>query len=269
MSHWVGIEQLELSPHRPEKGIPRVSSQLLTQVRAHGPLDPVVVRPCGPERYEILSNAETWLAVQRVGQHQVPIEVRDDIDDAETAELLELAAHKGQPNPIAEAEAVLQRIEELGGRKKRGAIAQTAREEGRSRSYVSHALRLLTLPNLVQDMLASGVLSAGHARALVSLPDRRRQIRLAHRVQRDALSVRQLEDLVYGRGTKAPAKVASTERSQTPSEDPDIRRLELQVSELLGCPTFVDTEQGELVIRYMQDLEVLEGVLDRLGYAGH
>ena len=268
MSHWVGIEQLELSPHRPEKGIPRVSSQLLTQVRAHGPLDPVVVRPCGPERYEILSNAETWLAVQRAGQHQVPIEVRDDIDDAEAAELLELA-DKGRSNPIAEAEAFLLRIDELGGRQKRGAIAQTAREEGRSRSYVSHALRLLTLPNIVQDMLIAGALSAGHARALVSLPDRRRQIRLAHRVQRDALSVRQLEDLVSGRGTRTPAKASVVERTQMPSEDPDIRRLEMQVSELLGCPTFVDTEQGELVIRYMQDLEVLEGVLDRLGYAGH
>lgn len=269
MSRWVGIEQLELSPQRPEKGVPRVSAQLLTQVRAHGPLNPVVVRPCGPDRFEILSNAETWLAVQRAGQHQVPIEVRDDIDDAEAAELLEWAADRVRSNPIAEAEAFLQRIDELGGRQKRGAIAQTAREEGRSRSYVSHALRLLTLPNIVQDMLASGALSAGHARALVSLPDRRRQIRLAHRVQRDALSVRQLEDLVFGRGTRAPAKAGVGERNQMPSEDPDIRRLEVQVSELLGCPTFVDTEHGELVIRYMQDLEVLEGVLDRLGYAGH
>ena len=269
MSRWVGIEQLELSPHRPEKGIPRVSAQLLSQVRAHGPLNPVVVRPCGRDRYEILSNAETWLAVQRAGQHQVPIEVRDDIDDAEAAELLELA-DKGRSNPIAEAEAFLLRIDELGGRQKRGAIAQTAREEGRSRSYISHALRLLTLPNIVQDMLIAGALSAGHARALVSLPDRRRQIRLAHRVQRDALSVRQLEDLVSGRGTRTPpAKASVAERTQMPSENPDIRRLEMQVSELLGCPTFVDTDQGELVIRYMQDLEVLEGVLDRLGYAGH
>ena len=269
MSRWVGIEQLELSPHRPDKGVPRVSSQLLTQVRAHGPLNPVVVRPCGTDRYEILSNAETWLAVQRAGQHQVPIEVRDDIDDAEASELLELAADKGRSNPIAEAEAFLQRVDELGGRQKRGAIAQTAREEGRSRSYVSHALRLLTLPNIVQDLLTSGALSAGHARALVSLPDRRRQIRLAQRVQRDALSVRQLEDLVFGRGTRTPTKAGVAERTQTPSEDPDIRHLEMQITELLGCPTFVDTEQGQLVIRYMQDLEVLEGVLDRLGYAGH
>lgn len=267
MSQWVGIEQLELSPHRPGRSVPRVPSTLLAQVRSHGPLEPVVVRHCGPDRYEILSNAETWLAVQRVGQHQVPIEVRDDIDDDEASELLEYSAQHGRANPILEAEAFQKRIEELGGREKRGAITQAAREEGRSRSYVSHALRLLTLPVAVREKVATGALSAGHARALVSVPDRRRQLRLAERVLRESLSVRELEDWVSGRPHRSNPDSSAPANPRTPAPDPDIRRLEIELSETLGCPTFVDNEQGELVIRYMKNLEVLQGVLDRLGYS--
>jgi ParB family transcriptional regulator, chromosome partitioning protein len=265
VAQWVGIEELELSQRRPRRGVPPVPLSLLSQVRNHGPLEPVVVRPTGANRYEILANAETWLAVQRVGQHKVPIEVRSDINDEEAQQLLELNELGGRPNPIAEAEGFLERIDELGGRDHRGAIAQTAREQGLSRSYVSHALRLLSLPGAIRDMVAAGDLKAGHARALVGVPDRRRQLRLAERTCRDKLSVRALEALTRKQPTHRQADAREFHTPHQPSKDPDIRQLEVRISESLGCASYIDHDNGDLVIHYTGDLDVLQGVLSRLG----
>ena len=97
MADWAGIEQLYLSPSRPRGPLPEVSAALQRLVEAHGPLDSVVVRPHG-QRYEILSNAETWLAAQRAGWREVPVDVRDDITDEEAEAILTLTSGAGRPD---------------------------------------------------------------------------------------------------------------------------------------------------------------------------
>ena len=259
MTRWVGIEELHLSPLRPPGPLPEVPPALARLVESHGPVDPVVVRS-RPRGYEILSNAETWLAAQRSGWHEVPIELRDEIDDATAREILRLSSRNRGADPIEEArqfEAELAR-RFPDARLRHGAITRLARERGRSRSYVAHALRLLTLPQRIQQHVSSGRLSAGHARALVALRDARRQERLAERILRDGLSVRAAEGLVRGR-VRAGAEARSEHR------DPDILRLERDLSEALGSATRVDTRAGRLVIDYGGNLGVLDGVLERLG----
>ena len=240
--------------------MPEVPPSLARLVDAHGPVDPVVVRP-GPRGYEILSNAETWLAAQRAGWHEVPVEIRDEIDDAQATEILRLSTRIQGTDPIEEAR---QFDEELAWRRRdgsrpHGAITRLARERGRTRSYVAHALRLLKLPPLVQRYVAVGRLSAGHARALVVLRDARRQERAAERILRDRLSVRATEALVQGRVR------AYDEEGCSARNDPDVRRLERDLSEALGSATRVDTRAGRLIIDYGENLGVLDGVLERLG----
>ena len=260
MARWAGIEELHLSPLRPPGPLPEVPSSLARLVDSHGPVDPVVVRS-RPRGYEILSNAETWLAAQRGGWHEVPIEIRDEIEDAEAAEILRLSNRSQGSDPIEEARQFDAELARRcpDGRRPHGAITRLARERGRTRSYVAHALRLLKLPPQIQHYVASGRLSAGHARALVTLRDARRQERVAERILREGLSVRATEALVQGRG-RARAGGDHSKR-----DDPDIRRLERDLSEALGSATRVDTRGGRLVIHYGNNLGVLEGVLERLG----
>ena len=260
MTRWVGIEKLHLSPLRPPGPLPEVPRSLARLVDSHGPVDPVVVRT-RPLGFEILSNAETWLAAQRAGWHEVPIELRDEIDDAKAREILGLSGRSQGTDPIEEArqfEAELARRWHAGLRR-HGAITRLAREHGRSRSYVAHALRLLRLPQGVLQYVSSGRLSAGHARALVTLRDARRQERVAERILREGLSVRATEALVHER-VRARADDGRSKR-----DDPDIRRLERVLSEVFGSATRLDTRAGRLIIDYGENLDVLDGVLARLG----
>ena len=269
MADWAGIEQLYLSPARPRGPLPEVSAAVRRLVEAHGPIDPVVVRPHGT-RYEIVSNAETWLAAQRAGWHEVPIDIRDDIPDEEAEAILALTCGAGRADPIEEArqlEAHLERLCTGDRRRRHGAITRLAGVLGKSRTHISHALRLLKLPDRIQHLVARGELSAGHARALVTLKDARRQERLAERIIRQRLSVREAEAAAQGRRSSRTRVARSQPDELTFNADPDVRRLETALSETLGSTTRVDTERGRLVIHYGSDLEVLQGVLERLGCA--
>ena len=260
MARWAGIEECYLSPLRPPGPLPEVPLGVVRLVESYGPISPVVVRS-GPRGYEILANVETWLAAQRTGWHEVPIDVREEIGDPEAREILALGARGEVFDPIEEARQIEAELARRcpDGRHRHGAITQLARERGRSRSYVSHALRLLKLPRGIQQQVASGRISAGHARALVTVRGARRQERLADRIVRDGLSVRAAEALARGRDRLlAPS-------GRPGSDDPDILRLERVLSEALGTATRIDTRAGRLVIDYGGNFSVLDGVLERLG----
>ena len=270
MADWAGIEQLYLSPARPRGPLPEVSASLQRLVETHGPIDPVVVRPHGP-RYEILSNAETWLAAQRAGWREVPIDIRDDITDEEASAIVALTSRGGRSDPIEEAQQLEEQLKKLcaGGRQRRyGAISFLARELGKSRTHMSHTLRLLKLPARIQRLVATGQLTAGHARALVTLKDSRRQDRLAERIIRQRLSVRQAEAVAQGRRISRARTSRHQPGESSFSEDPDIRRLEMTLSDALGSNTRIDSARGRLIIHYGSNLDVLQGVLERLGYSG-
>jgi len=262
MSTWAGIDELHLSPARPAGPLPAVPLRMLNTIRELGPIEPVVVRTLGPHRFEILSNVETWLAVQRLGGNKVPIEVRAAVDDEEAAAIVGLSYQVRQQDPLDEAESLQQQLKALGGRSKRGAIRRLAERTGLSRTYVSHALRLLELPAPVQAMIRDGRLHAGHAKPLVAIKSRQAQLQLARMIARDRSSVRAAEALA--RRVRAGQLLVVDERLRR--ADPDIIRLQARVSELVGCDVHVDTEEGKLVIDYARDLDILGGLLQRLGY---
>ena len=267
MADWAGIEQLYLSPSRPRGPLPEVSASLQRLVEAHGPIDPIVVRPHGP-RYEILSNVETWLAAQRAGWREVPIDIRDDITDADARAILALTSGAGRCDPIEEARQLEAQLEGLcasNRRRRHGAITVLARALGKSRAHISHTLRLLKLPVRIQHLVARGELSAGHARALLSVKDQRRQARLAERIIRQRLSVREAEAAAQGRPISRAGIVRYRPDDLTVNADPDVRRLETTLSDTLGSTTRVDTKTGRLIIHYGRNLEVLQGLLERLG----
>ncbi len=254
----VGIDQLYLSPAKPSGFIPKPTPALRRRITKHGVLDPVVVRPTSPGRYEILSNPATWIAAGEVGLHSVPVFIRDGLSDEEAAAIV--LDHYQAPalNAIDEAQGFDDQLHSLGGRGQYGAIARLARRAGRSRSYVAHALRLLELPGAVQDLVRSGRLSPGQVRPLVTVKGAAQQTLLAQRILAERLSARAAEALALQHRTgtqKAPAGRA---------ENADVKRLERAVTELIGCP--FEIRGGEAVFNYFGDYEVLDGVLQRLGY---
>ena len=267
MATWAGIELLSLSPARPRGPLPDVPASLQRVVDAHGPLDPVVVR-ARASGYEILTNAETWLAAQRAGWREVPIDVRDDITDADAAAILALTSGAGRSDPIEEARQLAAQLERLcahDGWRRHGAITRLSYLLGKPRPYISHMLRLLKLPVRIQELVSSRRLSVGHGRALVSLKDARQQHRLAERIIRERLSVRETEGAAQGRRLDRTQTVRRQDGDSTFSDDPDIRRLEMALTDTLGSTTRIDTSNGRVIIHYARDLDILQGVLERLG----
>lgn len=264
MSEWRGIEELHLSPRRPVRTVPRVPLKLLDTIRRHGPIAPVIVRKVGDRNYEILDNAETWLAAQRLGQHQVPVEVLADLDDEDAAAIVEAASTGYGQDPITEAEELAARLTEVGGRSRWGATRRLAAITGLSRSYVSHAVRLLRLSEEVQSLLRSRELAVGHAKLLVGLPDARTQLAVARRIVAERLSVRSAETLIREmRGDTGTARGAA--EPEVSERDPDVLRLERILSETLGCRTRLSLAEGALIVEYGGDLDLLDGLLQRLG----
>ena len=261
MSEWRGIEELHLSPARPGGGLPEVPIRLLETIRRYGPVNPVVVREVGPHDYEILSNAETWLAVQRLGRHQVPIEILEHVDDEQAEAIVGAASEVASDDPILEARYLAARLDDLGGRSRWGATRRLAAVTGLSRTYISHAVRLLRLPEGIQDLVSAGRVSVGHAKALLALPDVAAQEALARRVVAEGLSVRATEALVRGAPEGAPEAPPAVDSDS----DPDLVRLERALSETLGCAARIRAGEGTLVLDYGGDLDVLDGVLWRLG----
>lgn len=253
---WVPVERIHLSPARPRGSLPELAPSLLAAVEEYGAVQPVAVRPLGDGRFELLAGAQTWLAVQRLGRARVPVVVRDDVNAHEAADLARAYATTDQLDPISQAQIYERRLEDFGGAGQRGAVTRLARYLEIERSRVAHALRLLKLPKEVRTLVSSGQLSAGHGRALAGVGNRRRCLTLARRALREGLSVRATEALVVGSG---PQPIAAP--------DPDLLRLERRLSESLGCRVTLDMQRGTLSIDYAGDLDVLDGILDRLGYS--
>ncbi|UKA71178.1 ParB/RepB/Spo0J family partition protein [Arthrobacter sp. FW306-06-A] len=169
-------------------------AELVHSVREIGVLQPIVVRTStetGSEPYELVMGERRWRAVQAAGLDTIPAIIRDTTDDDLLRDALLENLHRSQLNPLEEAAAYQQLLEDFGTTHE-----QLADRIGRSRPQVSNTLRLLKLPPLVQRRVAAGVLSAGHARALLSLPDAAAMERLAQRIVAEGMSVRATEEAV-------------------------------------------------------------------------
>ncbi|MDQ3104289.1 MAG: ParB/RepB/Spo0J family partition protein, partial [Actinomycetota bacterium] len=193
----VYFAELAVSAIRPNPRQPRQVfdagqlAELVASIREVGLLQPVVVRPLNATTYELVMGERRWRAGREAGLATIPAIVRDTADDAMLRDALLENLHRAELNPLEEAAAYQQLLDDFGCTHE-----ELAGRIGRSRPQVTNTLRLLRLSPPVQRRVASGVLSAGHARALVGVADPDAQDRLAHRTVAEGLSVRSLEELV-------------------------------------------------------------------------
>jgi len=196
----VRFAEIPVSDIHPNRKQPRTvfdeddMAELVHSVREIGVLQPIVVRTStekGGEPYELVMGERRWRAVQAAGLDTIPAIVRDTTDDDLLRDALLENLHRSQLNPLEEAAAYQQLLEDFGTTHE-----QLADRIGRSRPQVSNTLRLLKLPPLVQRRVAANVLSAGHARALLALPDAAAMERLAQRIVAEGMSVRATEEAV-------------------------------------------------------------------------
>jgi len=175
-------------------------AELVHSIKEIGVLQPIVVRRHGPDDYELVMGERRWRASQQAGLDVVPAIVRetDDVDMLRDALLENL--HRSQLNPLEEAAAYAQMLDDFGCTHE-----ELASRIGRSRPQISNTLRLLKLTPAVQRRVAAGVLSAGHARSLLAISDPEVQDRLAARVVAEGISVRALEEIVAMRDADSPA----------------------------------------------------------------
>jgi ParB family chromosome partitioning protein len=200
-------------------------AELVHSVREIGVLQPIVVRRStenGSESYELVMGERRWRAVQQAGLETIPAIIRDTTDDDLLRDALLENLHRSQLNPLEEAAAYQQLLEDFGTTHE-----QLADRIGRSRPQVSNTIRLLRLPPLVQRRVAAGVLSAGHARALLSLPDPGAMERVAQRIVSEGLSVRATEEAVA-----LYQEPSDSRRSNVPKPNARHERLDFLASTL-------------------------------------
>lgn len=199
------LAELDLSQITPNPQQPRsvfeaeAFGELVHSIREFGVLQPIVVRPMGAG-YELIMGERRLRASKEAGLMSIPAVIRETADENMLRDALLENIHRANLNPLEEASAYKQMLEDFGTTQD-----QLADKLGRSRPQITNTLRLLRLPLDVQDKLAAGVLSAGHARALLSTNDEATMRALASRVIREGISVRGLEEIVSGAKTK-PSK---------------------------------------------------------------
>jgi ParB family transcriptional regulator, chromosome partitioning protein len=229
-------------------------NELAASIKAQGVMQPILVRPVGSGRYEIIAGERRWRAAQLAGMTEVPALVRDIADEAALAMSLIENIQRENLNPLEEAAGLQRLIDEFGMTHQEAADAV-----GRSRPAASNLLRLLHLAKPVQECLFSGELDMGHARALLPL-SKMDQARIAAQVVHKGLSVRETERLV-GRVLNPPVKKSSSQKA-----DRDLLRLEEELADAIGAPVKLSTNKtgaGTLAIRFAS-LEQLDGIIERL-----
>lgn len=256
MHREIDIDLLQFSPARPTKALFGTNIEQIEFVREHGVLLPVVVRPIkvkGVTRYEILANEESWILAQRAELSKVPVTIRETTD-TEAKEIVERFMDASL-DPLQIAQKIKSRL--AGNSISISALAQ---QYGKDRSALSHLLRLQKLPKEVREMLRNGRLKPGHARPLVTLPDKFDQVRLARTIVSEKLSAREAERLV--RELKTAPKETGPKKPVTPGKDPDTLHLERSITTALGARS--EIADGRLVINFGKNIDVLSGIIERL-----
>jgi ParB family chromosome partitioning protein len=253
----VPIEYLKPNPRNPRRAFSESELQELSDsIRQHGVIQPIAVRPVKgtPDRYEIIAGERRWRASQMAGLHEVPI-VPLDVSDSDALELAIIEnVQREDLNAMEEAQGYHALANEF--KRTQDDIAKIV---GKSRSHVANMMRLTKLPDEVQAHIVSGELSAGHARALLAVPD---PIATAKRIIAEGLNVRQVETLVHEIGGSTP-KLRNSRGALV--KDPDTLALEKRVGDILGLSVKVDHKgpSGTMHIKY-RDLEQLDEILRRL-----
>jgi len=252
----LAVDLMQRGKYQPRVDMHNDSLQeLADSIRAQGVVQPIVVRPIGGGKYEIIAGERRWRASQIAGLHEIPAVVRDVPDSAAVAIALIENIQRENLNPIEEARALQRLLNEFDMTHQ-----QAAEAVGRSRAAVSNLLRLQELNDQVQQMLVKGELEMGHGRALLGLRGAA-QLAAATKVAQKGLSVRETEQMVR-RETESEKRA----KPKTTHVDPDIKRFQDQLSEKLGAKVLIQHSargKGKLVIDY-NSLDELDGILGHI-----
>lgn len=251
----IPIGKIEPNPRQPRDIFDEEAlKELATSISEVGLLQPIVVRATGEETYELVMGERRWRACKLAGLSEIPAIVRSTQEDKLLLDALIENLQREQLNALEEAAAYRQLLDDFGATHE-----QLATRVGRSRSHVTNTLRLLNLPPKVQLRVSAGTISAGHARALLTLADPKAQERLADRIVAELLSVRAVEEIVaVGDATAAPAPTTRAPREK-PAEEPALRHLADRLSDRFETRVKVDfgRRKGRIVVEFatIDDLE--------------
>lgn len=259
-----GTRKIAIDKLTPGKFQPRLHfdetalQQLAESIKAHGVLQPLLVRPKGKDSFEIIAGERRWRASQIAKLHEIPVVV-EELNDKQALEIALIEnLQREDLSAVEEAEGYQRLMDEFGHTQE-----VIAEQLGKSRSHVANTLRLLKLPQSVRQMVLKGDLSAGHARALVGAknPDE-----LADAILKRSLSVRQTEQLVQNTADgKLKAKTKKTKGFS--QKNVDILALEQKITSTLGLKTVLDTQtngaSGKVVVEY-KSLDQLDDLVQRL-----
>jgi ParB family chromosome partitioning protein len=261
-SHGAYYADILVSEIRPNPRQPRsvfdeeALAELVASIREVGLLQPVVVRAAVDGGYELVMGERRWRAVQQAGLQTIPAIVKETSDDVLLRDALLENVHRAQLNPLEEGAAYQQLLDDFGCTQD-----ELAARLGRSRPHISNTMRLLRLSPPVQRRVAAGVLSAGHARALLSVEGAEEQDRLAGRVVAEGISVRGLEELVATRTPPAPARDRRP-RATAPGLEEIAERLSDRFE--TRCRVDLGRQKGKIVVEFasLDDLQRILALMD-------
>ena len=257
------VDQIAPNPRQPRQAFDQDAlAELVASIKEIGVLQPIVVRPVadggGPARYELIMGERRLRATQAAGLSTIPAIIRDTEDGDLLRDALLENLHRSELNPLEEAAAYQQLLDDFGCTHE-----QLAARIARSRPQITNTLRLLKLPPQVQRRLAAGVLSAGHARALLGLPDAAAMERLAQRIVSEGLSVRSTEEIVALGGDEEPRRKRAQPRpgDRNPMLDDIADRLADQLDTRVKIT--LGKSKGRVTVEFasFQDLKRILGIL--------
>jgi ParB family chromosome partitioning protein len=248
----IPVESISPNPRQPRQIFDEEAlAELAASIKIVGLLQPVVVRKTGGGSYQIVMGERRWRACELAGLDVVPAIVRETSDGDLLRDALIENLHRQQLNPLEEAAAYQQLLDDF-----EATHEELARRIGRSRPHITNTIRLLNLPPNVQRRVAAGVLSAGHARALLGIADPEAQERLAHRIVAEGLSVRAVEEIVaMGSDATKPPRQQARKKPVAPR----LADLAGRLSDVLDTRVKVELGQrkGKIVVEFasLDDLD--------------
>ena len=254
-----GVQLLDINDIKPNSKQPRKVFQedkieeLAKSIEIHGIIQPILVRPAG-EGYEIVAGERRWRAARKASLKQIPCIVRELSDEQNMLVAIIENMQREDLNPMEEADALNQMITNFGLTQE-----EISRSVGKSRPYITNALRLLKLPAPIQEMVVQGELTSGHARSIAGVSDEKRQLQIASRVVRDGLSVRETEALAKKENEEKKPKAKSRTKNR------EVTVMEEELKTVLGTKVAIShgTKRGKIEIEYYSRDE-LERLLELL-----
>jgi ParB family chromosome partitioning protein len=258
----IAVEKIEPNKYQPRKVFNADGlEELALSIKEHGVVQPVVVRKIEEDKYQLVAGERRWRACKIAGLETIPAIIKGYSEQETTEIALIENIQREDLNPLEEAAAYKVLIEEFGLTQE-----ELSNKVGKSRPYIANSLRLLNLPEQIKEMVANGSISAGHGRALLSLPEAG-QLRLAEKIQKEGLTVRETEALVKSIGILGSEQQQNKKKENTAKKDlsPEIIDIEEKLRHYFGTKVRLlnNNNGGKIEIEYYS-VEELNRILDLL-----